>query len=372
MSGRRPADAVLPPPSVSGRFPHSPLWWALGAVADAGLLLLDTTAPVRQLLNRAPRQHPVFADRIPVVVADRRIIATDDDVVAVTFTAAEGGLLPWHPGAHIDVFLPSGRKRQYSLCGDTDDRTTYRVAVRRIADGAGGSIEMHGLAVGDAVEISTPRNAFFLALPETGGRLRFIAGGIGITPILPMLALADAAGLDWNLIYTGRHRSSLPFLDELSGYGSRVSVRTDDEHGRPGRSELLDGVDAGTAVYACGPPAMVALLQDGLPADSVAELHFERFSPPPVVGGNAFTVELARSGTIVDVAADETALTAIRRHRPHVAYSCQQGFCGTCVQQVVDGTVEHRDQLLTEAQRARGNMLICVSRCQGDRVTLDL
>lgn len=372
MRTRRPADTWLPPPSVNGRFAHSPLWWALGAVADTGLLLLDTTAPARQLFNRRPRPRPVFADRIPVAVRDRRIVATDQDVVQLSLSALDGDLPPWHPGAHIDVLLPSGRKRQYSLCGNPDDHRGYRVAVRRISGGGGGSIEMHGLNVGDLIDISTPRNAFFLALPETGRQLRFIAGGIGITAILPMLALAETAGLDWSMVYTGRHRRSLPFLDELSCYGGRVTVRTDDEDGLPGSADLLDGVDAGAAVYACGPPPMLTLLHQALPAGAAIALHTERFSAPPVVGGHAFTIELAQSGTVIDVAADETALAAIGRHRPNLAYSCQQGFCGTCVQQVLAGEVEHRDQLLTDAQRQHGEMLVCVSRCRGDRLILDL
>lgn len=359
----------LPPPSVSGRFRHSPLWSVLGAVADAGLLLLDATRPARQLLNRAAKPHPVVADRIATVVTDRRIVAADRDVVQLTLAASHGELPPWHPGAHIDVLLPSGRKRQYSLCGDHDDAGGYRVAVRRIPDGGGGSIEMHGLAVGDAVTISTPRNAFYLAPGETG-RLRFIAGGIGITPILPMLRLAEATGLDWSLIYTGRNRRSLPFLDELARYRDRVTVRTDDDHGLPEPAELLDGVDDRTAVYLCGPPPMIELVRDAV--GPATQLHYERFSPAPVIDGRPFRLTLARSGTVVDVRADETALAAIRRHLPHVAYSCQQGFCGRCTQQVLDGEVDHRDRLLTDAQRRHGNMLICVSRCAGDQLSLNL
>lgn len=375
MRSSRTATGWLPPRSVSGRFRHSPLWLALGAIADAGLVLLETTQPARQRLNRTPRAFAVNPDRGPVVVADRRIIAEDNDVVQLTLSALDGDLLPWHPGAHIDVFLPSGRTRQYSLCGDPDDLSRYRVAVRRIPDGDGGSIEMHGLAVGDVIDISHPRNAFYLAPPEAepaSSRLRFIAGGIGITPILPMLRHAEKAGLDWGLVYTGRHRRSLPFLDELSAYPDRVTVRTDDRGGLPGPAELLDGVDDRTAVYVCGPSPIVTMIQDALPAGSAGGLHYERFSPPPVVGGHVFTIELARTGTVIDVAADETALAAIRRHRPHVAYSCQQGFCGRCAQQVLDGDVDHRDQLLTDSQRQHGNMLICVSRCAGNHLTLDL
>lgn len=361
----------LPPPSVSGRFRHSPLWSALGAIADVGLLVLDTTEPARRLLNRRPKPLAVIPDRQTVTVTDRRIIAVDDDVVALTLSAVDGELLPWHPGAHIDVFLGSGRTRQYSLCGDPHDSSRYRIAVRRIGDGGGGSIELHRLAVGDVVAVSAPRNAFYLAPPSTG-RLRFIAGGIGITPILPMLAFAAGAGLDWSLVYTGRHRRSLPFLDELAAHPYRVRVRTDDRDGLPGAAELLDGVDEADAVYVCGPPPLVELIRGALPPGSSTALHAERFSAAPVIGGRPFRIELARSGEVVDVAGDETALAALRRHHPHIAYSCQQGFCGRCTQQVLDGDVEHRDRLLTDAQRRNGDMLICVSRCAGDRLTLDL
>lgn len=365
------ATGWLPPPSVNGRFRHSPLWAALGAVADAGLLLLDTTGPVRRLLDRPPRPLPTVPDRQRVRVAERRIVAEDCDVVQLSFTGCGGELAPWHPGAHIDVFLRSGRTRQYSLCGDHRDPGRYRVAVRRIPGGGGGSIEMHALAVGDVLEISAPRNAFYLAAPPAG-RLRFVAGGIGITPILPMLALAQDTGLDWSLIYTGRNRRSLPFLDDLARYRDRVRVRTDDEHGLPGAAELLDGVDAHTALYVCGPPPLIELIDTALPAGCGTRLHYERFSAAPVVAGRPFRIELARSGTVVDVAADETALTALRRHAPAVAYSCQQGFCGRCTQQVLAGEVDHRDSLLTDAQRRHGDMLVCVSRCGSDQLTLDL
>ena len=373
MSFPAPAATGPPPPSVSGRFAHSPLWRVLGAVIDAGAAVLDRTRPVQDRLNQNPRRLPVVADRITVAVRDRRVVAADQDVVQLTLSRPAGTLPSWHPGAHIDVFLPSGRNRQYSLCGDPDNPAEYRIAVRRIPDGGGGSIEMHRLAPGDVVDISAPRNAFYLVLPDTAGRrLRFVAGGIGITPILPMLRLADEIGLDWSLVYTGRHRRSLPFLDELVGYRDRVLVRTDDEHGLPTAAALLDGVDEDTGVYACGPPPMVAVIRDALPAGSATRLHYERFSPPPVVGGRPFRIELARSGTVVDVAADETALTAVRRQLPLVAYSCRQGFCGTCVQRVVDGEVDHRDRLLTDAQRGSGEMLICVSRAEDDRIVLDL
>ena len=306
------------------------------------------------------------------------MVATDADVVQLTLTAADGAKLPgWHAGAHIDLHLRSGRTRQYSLCGDPRQEREYQIAVRLIPEGGGGSVEVHGLAVGQIVEISEPRNAFMMPLPGSGSRtekLRFIAGGIGITPILPMARLADRLGVPWSLCYTGRHRNSLPFLDELLTFGDQVTVRTDDEHGLPTAAELLDGVDDRTAVYVCGPPPMIEAVRRSVPVDGGTELHVERFSPLPVIDGTPFELELARSGEIVAVGGDQSALAALRAARPNVSYSCQQGFCGTCVQRVLTGEVDHRDSTLTDGQREVGQMLVCVSRAksEGGRLLLDL
>ncbi|WP_078327097.1 PDR/VanB family oxidoreductase [Mycobacteroides salmoniphilum] len=368
-------DPGLPPPSIGGRFRHDPFMRVLGGITDASGWVLDRSHRVQRRLNRHPRQLPSASDRHTVLVLDKSIVAEDEDVVQITLCAPDGeALRGWRPGAHIDVFLPSGRRRQYSLCGDPDELSEYRIAVRRIPDGSG-SMEMHGLTIGAQIQISSPRNAFYMAVPGAGSsstRLRFIAGGIGITPILPMLRLADRLELDWSMLYTGRHLASLPFLGELTAYGERVTVRTDDKHGIPDTAALLDQVDEHTAIYACGPGAMIAATRAGLAAGSRTELHHERFSAPTIVDGIAFDIELARSGETVTVNADESALEAIRRVRPNFAYSCQQGFCGTCVQKVLSGDVEHRDQLLTDRQHQDGQMLICVSRGNGQRLVLDL
>lgn len=317
---------------------------------------------------------PRVANRRAMVVDDRRIVAHDPDVVALRLVAADGEDLPeWHAGAHIDLHLPSGRTRQYSLCGDPDRRDHYRIAVREIGGEGGASMEVHGLPTGALVAVSDPRNAFMMPLPGSGSRserLRFIAGGIGITPILPMVRLADRLGMDWSLRYTGRHRDSLPFLDELEVLGDRVRVLTDDAGGLPTPADLLDDVNPWTAVYACGPPPMMDLVRGAVPERT--ELHIERFSPVPVVNGRPFELELSDSGDVVVVGADQSALSALRAARPDVSYSCQQGFCGTCVQKVVAGEVEHRDHTLTAEQRELGQMLMCVSRSAGGRLVLDL
>ena len=314
---------------------------------------------------------------IGLTVADRQVVAHDQDVIALTLAGKD--LPPWHPGAHIDVHLPSGLVRQYSLCGDPATPDVYRIAVRRIPDGGGGSIEMHDLGVGATVTTHGPRNAFPLTVPGYGSparQFRFIAGGIGITPILPMLGLAQRMGVDWSMVYAGRSRDSLPFVDEVSRFGERIAIRTDDVSGLPAAEELLGDCPGGTAVYACGPAPMLTSIRSALVGRDDVELHFERFAAPPVVDGKEFTVSVASTGETVRVGADETLLSALTRAGVHASYSCQQGFCGTCrtrVLGVVGGAVDHRDTLLTDPERDSGMALICVSRADEDsHLTLDL
>jgi ferredoxin-NADP reductase len=315
------------------------------------------------------------ADRtIALTVADRQVVAKDEDVIALTLVGAH--LPRWHPGSHIDIHLPSGLVRQYSLCGDPATRDAYRIAVRRIADGGGGSIEMHDLKVGATVTTHGPRNAFPLTVPGYGSparRFRFIAGGIGITPILPMLSLAQRLGVEWSMVYAGRSRDSLPFVEEVRRFGERVRIRTDDVAGLPTPEELLGDCPDGTAVYACGPAPMLTAIRSALGGSADVELHFERFAAPPVVDGRQFFATVASTGETVRVGADETLLSALNRAKVNAPYSCRQGFCGTCRTRVLDGAVDHRDTLLTDPEREDGLMLICISRA-ADRshLTLDL
>jgi ferredoxin-NADP reductase len=304
--------------------------------------------------------------RLRVRVTEVRTEA--DDVAGLRLEPIAGRHLPaWQPGAHLDVELPSGRLRQYSLCGDPAQRDHYRIAVRRIARGGGGSLEMHARVVGDELTLRGPRNAF----PFIGvDRYLFVAGGIGITPIRPMLRAAVQQGADWRLVYTGRSRRSMPFLGDIAALDpERVHLWPDDEYGRPDSAKIIELAPTGAALYACGPPPMIESLRAG-PAARVGSLHYERFSPPPVIGGAPFEVVLARSGHVVPVGSAQTALAAIRNVRPDVAYSCRQGFCGTCPVSLLGGDVEHRDRCLTPGERAT-RMAICVSRGSG-RVTLDL
>nr|MCH9700871.1 2Fe-2S iron-sulfur cluster binding domain-containing protein [Actinomycetes bacterium] len=248
---------------------------------------------------------------------------------------------------------------------------------RRIPDGGGGSIEIHdALPEGSTVHTHGPRNAFPLTVPGFGSptrRFRFIAGGIGITPILPMLERARRLRVDWSMVYAGRTRDSLPFLDEVAALGANVEIRTDDTLGLPTPADLLGECADGTAVYACGPAPMLTAIRSALAGRDDVELHFERFAAAPVVDGRPFRATVTSSGETVGVGAEETLLAALRRAGVNAPYSCQQGFCGTCRTRVLAGEVEHRDTLLTEPERAAGMMLTCVSRAAGDcGLTLDL
>ncbi|MEU0740454.1 PDR/VanB family oxidoreductase [Streptomyces sp. NPDC006134] len=298
-----------------------------------------------------------------------------DGVLALTLRHPRGEALPaWEPGAHIDVVLgPAGLERQYSLCGDPAGRHAWRIAVLREPDGRGGSAYVHDrLGPGATVRVRGPRNHFPL---EPAPRYRFVAGGIGITPILPMLAAAEAAGAEWTLLYGGRTRASMAFTRELARYGDRVVLAPQDETGLLDLASALDGLPDGTLVYCCGPGPLLDAVEERCPP---GVLRLERFRPKEREalepgGDTEFEVELARSGRTVTVPPDVSVLDAVRAAGVEVLYSCTEGTCGTCETDVLEGDPDHRDSVLTEAERAAGEtMLICVSRCRGKRLVLDL
>ncbi|WP_336082848.1 PDR/VanB family oxidoreductase [Nocardia sp. SSK8] len=337
-------------------------------VAPRGLRALGVAVDAYKKVFTQPAispPHPVRRSGFDIDTVVDAVRVEAEDVVSLRLRRAGGGALPaWRPGSHLDVFLPSGRQRQYSLCGDPADRYRYRIAVRRIADGDGGSAEMHALRAGDPLRIRGPRNAF--AFVESAPSYLFVAGGIGITPILPM---ARAAGSRGRLVYLGRSRGSMPFLDEIP---ASADIRPDDEAGTPDLAALLATAAPGAAVYVCGPPPVLELAQRTLfTLNPTASLHTELFSARPVTDGREFDLTLARSGRTIRVGSTETALDAIRRVRPDVVYSCRQGFCGTCKTRVLDGAIDHRDRLLVPGERA-DQLLTCVSRAAGDALTLDL
>jgi ferredoxin-NADP reductase len=304
------------------------------------------------------------------LVVERREFAAEG-VLALTLRHPLGEQLPaWEPGAHIDVVLGPGLERQYSLCGDPADRSAWRIAVLREPDGRGGSAHVHEqLGQGDKVRVRGPRNHFEL---RSAPRYRFLAGGIGITPILPMLAAAEAAGAEWTLLYGGRTRRSMAFTSELGRYGDRVTVAPQDETGLLDLASVLDDVPEGTLVYCCGPGPLLDAVEERCPGGI---LHMERFQAKEQQAGDdtEFEVELAQSGRTLTVAPDVSVLDAVRAAGVEVLFSCTEGTCGTCETDVLDGTPDHRDSVLTaEEQESGETMMICVSRCRGKRLVLDL
>ena len=303
---------------------------------------------------------------LELVVADKEKLA--DGVVRLTLRAPGGGLLPaWEPGAHIDLHLP-GSVRQYSLCGDPADTSAYQVAVLREPDGRGGSAYVHDkLSAGDRLEVSAPRNHFALVDAE---RYLFIAGGIGITPILPMLDRVARSGRDWQLVYGGRASSSMAFTSDLARHGERVLFRPQDEHGLLDLPTLLAAVQPGTAVYCCGPEPLLAAVEALEPGD----LHVERFTARPDESPRtAFEVELAGSGRVLPVPADRSILEVVEEAGVTVLSSCREGTCGTCETGVLGGEPDHRDSVLTADERLENEvMMLCVSRACTPRLVLDL
>ncbi|MGW3415353.1 PDR/VanB family oxidoreductase [Streptomyces sp. NPDC000888] len=337
----------------------------LGTVAVAAGVALLAKRAMRRRIQASPL-WPLPALEEPVSGRPRsralRLTVSSYEPVAegvVQLRLAGRDLPRWEPGAHLDLVLPSGLVRQYSLCGDPADSSSYTVATRLVEDGRGGSRELHErVREGVELEVRGPRNRF--PLVEAPSYV-FVVGGIGITPVLPMLrALPD--GVEWRLLYCGRTRASMPFLEEVEKLGGgRVTV----VEGRPDLGVLLADVPEGAAVYCCGPDGLMAAVEERFPA-----VHLERFAPRATTGG-AFEVELRRSGRMLAVPADSSVLAAVRAELPDTAYSCEQGFCGTCQQRVLEGEIEHRDELLTDAERG-GSMLICVSRARGERIVLDM
>jgi ferredoxin-NADP reductase len=299
-----------------------------------------------------------------------------DGVVSLTLAHPDAARLPdWTPGSHIDLVLPEGTTRQYSLCGDRWDPYTYRIAVLREPAGRGGSAYVHDrLAPGDLVGVGGPRNHFPLVPAD---RYLFIAGGIGITPLLPMIHQAELIAADWQMLYGGRSRASMAFREELSAaHGDRVHISPQDECGLLDLARWLGTPDPGTKVYCCGPAPLLAAVEQACAAWPPYSLRTERFTAgalPEPVHQTAFEVELRRTGRTVTVMPDTSVLHAVRQVGADVLSSCEQGTCGTCLTPVLEGTPDHRDSILADHERAANDcMLPCVSRSRGDRLVLDL
>ncbi|MEV7283340.1 PDR/VanB family oxidoreductase [Streptomyces sp. NPDC093252] len=326
----------------------------------------------------APPERAPAPDTAALVVRAKEPVA--EGVVSLTLARPDGGRLPdWTPGSHIDLVLPGGSTRQYSLCGDRWDPYTYRIAVLREPHGRGGSAEVHDrLAVGDPVGVGGPRNNFPQA-PAPG--FLFIAGGIGITPLLPMIRQAELLGTEWTLLYGGRTRASMAFAADLAeAHGDRVHLAPEDEYGLLDLDSWLSRPLPDHKVYCCGPAPLLTAVARACAHWPPHSLRTERFTATATATALAapahlapFEVELRRTGRTVTVTPGASVLQALRGAGVDLLSSCEQGTCGTCLTTVLDGIPDHRDSVLADHQRAANDcMLPCVSRSRGDRLVLDL
>ncbi|MER7011598.1 PDR/VanB family oxidoreductase [Saccharopolyspora sp. NPDC000359] len=295
-------------------------------------------------------------------------------VVQVELRDPAGADLPaWEPGAHLALRLGNGMTREYSLCGDPADRRSWTVAVLREPNSRGGSSWVHErLTAGTQLAVEGPRNNFPL---EPAERHLLIAGGIGVTPVLAMARQLAERGADWRMLYCGRSREGMAFLPQLQELGDRVRVHADDEHGGPpDLRAVLGAVAPGELVYCCGPEPLIDAVESALPDPSA--LRVERFrAPEPAASTSdgAFEVVCEASGVRVPVGPGTSVLDALFEAGIEVPNSCQEGVCGTCETKVLGGEPEHRDHVLSPAERATGDtMMICVSRCRSGELVLDL
>lgn len=312
---------------------------------------------------------------LKVRVLTKQAIATD--ICALELVSCEGGPLPaFTAGSHIDVHLPGGFVRQYSLCNSPAERDRYRVGVLRDSNSRGGSNAVHALKEGDEIDISEPRNHFELERDQQ--RAVLIAGGIGVTPLLCMAERLLATNAQFTFHYCAKSMDRVAFKARLetSDMAPHVKLHLDaDSNSQLDPANDLPQAAPGTHLYVCGPSGFIDWILRAATANGWApgNLHREYFTAAePVTENNPFQIRLASSGQIIDVRADQTAAEALMEQDVFIPLSCEQGVCGTCVTRVLDGTPDHRDVYMTDAEHAANDQFTpCCSRAKS-LLVLDL
>jgi tetrachlorobenzoquinone reductase len=280
-------------------------------------------------------------------------------------------------GAHVSLHLSNGLIRKYSLCNDPAERDRYLVAVKRETPSRGGSVALiDSVGLGDALPVDPPVNDF--PLPARATDFLFIAGGIGITPILSMIHHCQAHGLDWRLLYLARGREHAAFHERIVSLGgNRVRFHFDAEAGRLFEFTASSlGIEPGVHIYCCGPGPMMRAVESFAAAHPQNPARFEWFKAPETEIAPSprvdFTVKLSRSGRILQVPEDKSILQVLEESGIDWPCSCREGMCRTCEAQVIEGVPDHRDYVLSESERAAGkSMMICVSRAKTPSITLE-
>ena len=304
----------------------------------------------------------------------RRITWESPGVLSLDFIDQHGRELPpFGPGAHVDLHLPDGLIRQYSLCGDPADRTVYRVGVREVENGRVSRAIHHELRPGALVAVGVPRNNFPLVASP---RYLFVAGGIGITPMLPMMREASRTGAQWTLLFCTRRLEEAAFLDEARALGGEVFLHASEAGTRLDVAARLSEPQRDTVLYCCGPERLMAAVEEATQAWPEGTVRFEWFTPRPRPEGEAsdsFELICAQSGLTLAVPSDKSLLEVLTAAGIDVPRSCEQGICGTCECRVLEGEVDHRDSILSPGERADNQvMMTCVSRAKGVRLVLDI
>lgn len=303
-----------------------------------------------------------------------------EDIISLELRPVGGGEFPpFAPGAHVDLHLPNGLGRSYSLCNSADERHRYVVGVLKDRSSRGGSRWLHDeLRVGMQLPISAPRNNF--PLDEAADHSVLVAGGIGITPLMCMARRLHDLGRSFELFYFARSRRATAFLEALSDMQVPTTLHFDDEAGGPPdlRRILQEKAPvSGLHLYACGPTPMLDVFEKQCNQLGLRNAHIERFTPvehkPAADARRSFTVHLARSKRVVPVTSDKSILDTLLEAGIDVANSCRDGVCGACETRVLEGEPDHRDSILTESERAMNTtMMICVSGCKSKSLKLDL
>lgn len=299
----------------------------------------------------------------------RGLVLEADDVLTVELTGAD--IPAWTPGAHLDVVVGDGTVRQYSLCG-RPDAATLTIAVRHEPTGRGGSAWVHStLRPGDRVTVRGVKNHFAL---EDAERIVLVAGGVGITPLLPMAEHLATTGTPWHLTYLGRDAAHMPFLDRVRALAPHADIVETATSGRPDLTTLLGDLPTGTLVYVCGPAPLIEAAQRIVdPARLRAEYFEAPAAPDDAAEPGAFTLRLERTGIELAVPAGRSALEVVTDAGVDVLSDCEEGICGSCETKVLTGEVDHRDHVLTAAEKAGNScMMLCVSRALGPRLVVDL
>lgn len=326
-----------------------------------------------------------MASAVPAASTGRQLLRVTDvqaearDVVLVELKAPDGAALPpFEPGAHLEIDLPNGLVRHYSFTNDWRERDRYVIGVGRAANGRGGSAFVHqSVHRGLQLAASAPRNNF--ALDPTAGSYLFIAGGIGVTPMMAMIRWCEAQSRPWRLVYAARNCQRAAFYETLHEHGERVHFHFDDQAGAVlDVRQWLAGEGSGEHVYCCGPQPLMQAVQEHAAHRPAPNVHFEYFTAPDPAAvdtapSGAFRVDLRRSGRSLQVPADRSVLEVLEDNGVRVPFSCREGLCGTCETAVLEGKVAHHDYVLSQDQRALGGvMMVCVSRALSPVLVLDL